>query len=162
MAYLAVMAGFTCSLMSKPMLVTLPFLFLVLDWWPLRRADPRTSILGKRDSPQSQQMTVRGTQRWLRALVPSLLFRKSADARRSDRDVMGHPHGSGIARCYAWCGGLPARRANRECRDRLQRHICRRHSGRRAWRSSTPTLYRPGAAESRMDKRRRQDCCSAR
>jgi Flp pilus assembly protein TadD len=28
---------FTLGLMSKPMLVTLPFLMLLLDWWPLRR-----------------------------------------------------------------------------------------------------------------------------
>jgi tetratricopeptide (TPR) repeat protein len=35
--YLAVFAAFAASLMSKPMLVTLPFLLLVLDWWPLGR-----------------------------------------------------------------------------------------------------------------------------
>jgi Tfp pilus assembly protein PilF len=28
---------FTLGLMSKPMLVTLPFLMLLLDWWPLKR-----------------------------------------------------------------------------------------------------------------------------
>lgn len=28
---------FACSLMSKPMLVTLPFVFLLLDYWPLKR-----------------------------------------------------------------------------------------------------------------------------
>jgi len=28
---------FACGLMSKPMLVTLPFLMLLLDWWPLER-----------------------------------------------------------------------------------------------------------------------------
>jgi tetratricopeptide (TPR) repeat protein len=37
--YLAVAALFVLSLLSKPMLVTLPCLFLVLDWWPLRRAE---------------------------------------------------------------------------------------------------------------------------
>jgi tetratricopeptide (TPR) repeat protein len=31
---------FACSLMAKPMLVTLPFLFLVLDAWPLDRVGP--------------------------------------------------------------------------------------------------------------------------
>ncbi len=29
--------AFATGLLSKPMLVTLPFLFLLLDWWPLRR-----------------------------------------------------------------------------------------------------------------------------
>lgn len=36
--YLIVFALFTCSLLSKPMLVTFPFLLLVLDFWPLNRA----------------------------------------------------------------------------------------------------------------------------
>jgi tetratricopeptide (TPR) repeat protein len=36
--YLAVVAAFALSLMCKPMLVTLPCLLLVLDWWPLGRA----------------------------------------------------------------------------------------------------------------------------
>jgi len=35
--YLAVVALFFCSLAAKPMLVTLPFLFLLLDYWPLER-----------------------------------------------------------------------------------------------------------------------------
>jgi Flp pilus assembly protein TadD len=35
--YLAVFAAFLLSLLSKGMLVTLPFLLLVLDWWPLSR-----------------------------------------------------------------------------------------------------------------------------
>ncbi len=40
--YLAVVAALLLSLLAKPMLVTLPCLLLVLDWWPLRRArEPR-------------------------------------------------------------------------------------------------------------------------
>jgi tetratricopeptide (TPR) repeat protein len=35
--YLAVAVPFTFGLLAKPMLVTLPFLLLVLDWWPLGR-----------------------------------------------------------------------------------------------------------------------------
>ncbi|HXD88592.1 MAG TPA: tetratricopeptide repeat protein [Urbifossiella sp.] len=35
--YLAVMAAFALSLLAKPMLVTLPFVFLLLDHWPLQR-----------------------------------------------------------------------------------------------------------------------------
>lgn len=35
--YLLVVAGFAFGLMSKPMLVTLPFVLLLLDYWPLRR-----------------------------------------------------------------------------------------------------------------------------
>ena len=35
--YLAVMAFFALGLMAKPMLVTLPFVLLLLDYWPLGR-----------------------------------------------------------------------------------------------------------------------------
>jgi tetratricopeptide (TPR) repeat protein len=35
--YLLVIALFAAGLMAKPMLVTLPFVLLVLDYWPLRR-----------------------------------------------------------------------------------------------------------------------------
>ena len=35
--FLLVLAAFGCALMSKPMVVTLPFVLLLLDWWPLRR-----------------------------------------------------------------------------------------------------------------------------
>ena len=35
--YLLVIAAFTLGLMSKPVLLTLPFVLLMLDWWPLRR-----------------------------------------------------------------------------------------------------------------------------
>ncbi len=37
--YLAVVIFFACSLMSKPMLVTFPFILLLLDYWPLQRFD---------------------------------------------------------------------------------------------------------------------------
>jgi hypothetical protein len=35
--YASVVAAFLLALMAKPMLVTLPFLLLLLDWWPLGR-----------------------------------------------------------------------------------------------------------------------------
>ena len=36
-SYLAVFAFFALGLMAKPMLVTLPFVLLLLDYWPLER-----------------------------------------------------------------------------------------------------------------------------
>jgi len=41
--YLAVLLAFCCALLSKPMAVTLPFVLLLLDYWPLGRlgAPPR-------------------------------------------------------------------------------------------------------------------------
>ncbi len=43
--YAAVVAAFVLGLMSKPMVVTLPFVLLLLDYWPLDRVD-RTVTLG--------------------------------------------------------------------------------------------------------------------
>jgi tetratricopeptide (TPR) repeat protein len=37
----AALALYACSLLSKAMLVTLPCLFLLLEWWPLGRTSPR-------------------------------------------------------------------------------------------------------------------------
>jgi Tfp pilus assembly protein PilF len=42
--YLLVLLGFGCGLMAKPMIVTLPFVLLLLDLWPLRRAN-RLAVL---------------------------------------------------------------------------------------------------------------------
>jgi protein O-mannosyl-transferase len=46
--YLAVMALFAAGLASKPMVITLPFVLLLLDYWPLSRvagaADSRSSL----------------------------------------------------------------------------------------------------------------------
>jgi Flp pilus assembly protein TadD len=41
--YLLVTAVFALGLMCKPMLVTLPFVLLLLDWWPLGRMAPSDS-----------------------------------------------------------------------------------------------------------------------
>ena len=43
-AYLLLIAAFTAGLMSKPMIVTLPFVLLLLDYWPLRRVAIREKI----------------------------------------------------------------------------------------------------------------------
>ena len=47
---------FALGLMSKPMLVTLPFVLLLLDFWPLNRAiAPRPAILAQEAAPQQLQ-----------------------------------------------------------------------------------------------------------
>jgi protein O-mannosyl-transferase len=46
--YLLVALLFACGLMSKPMLVTLPFLLLLLDYWPLSRLEGDKSQVGSR------------------------------------------------------------------------------------------------------------------
>ncbi|HWZ30668.1 MAG TPA: tetratricopeptide repeat protein [Bryobacteraceae bacterium] len=45
--YLAIAGLFVCGLMSKPMLVTLPFVMLLLDYWPLRRKLGRSVVVDK-------------------------------------------------------------------------------------------------------------------
>ncbi len=44
--YLAVTAAMALGLLSKPMLVTLPFIFLLLDFWPLGRMGTGTASAG--------------------------------------------------------------------------------------------------------------------
>jgi tetratricopeptide (TPR) repeat protein len=46
--YLLVALLFACGLMSKPMLVTLPFVLLLLDYWPLGRLGGQKSGVGTR------------------------------------------------------------------------------------------------------------------
>ena len=46
--YLLVALLFACGLMSKPMLVTLPFVLLLLDYWPLGRLGGQKSEVGSR------------------------------------------------------------------------------------------------------------------
>lgn len=44
-SYLLVVLAFVLGLMAKPMLVTLPFVLLLLDYWPLGRFEPGSSIV---------------------------------------------------------------------------------------------------------------------
>jgi thioredoxin-like negative regulator of GroEL len=43
--YAAVLLLYALGLLTKPMLVTLPFTLLLLDFWPLRRTDPPARLL---------------------------------------------------------------------------------------------------------------------
>jgi tetratricopeptide (TPR) repeat protein len=44
--YITMSILFACGLMSKPMLVVVPLVLLLLDYWPLRRFEKRSSIRG--------------------------------------------------------------------------------------------------------------------
>jgi tetratricopeptide (TPR) repeat protein len=52
--YVAMSLLFALGLLSKNMLVTLPFLLLLLDWWPLRRMRPADGEGGKGTSRDSR------------------------------------------------------------------------------------------------------------
>ncbi len=56
--YLAVLIFFALGLMAKPMLVTLPFVLLLLDYWPLQRLGPNQIAPG--------EIPCRGKVRYLR------------------------------------------------------------------------------------------------
>jgi Tfp pilus assembly protein PilF len=43
--YVLVAGLFVCGLMSKPQVITLPFLFLLWDYWPLRRFSPDSAAV---------------------------------------------------------------------------------------------------------------------
>lgn len=49
--YALALLFFVCGLMSKPMLVTLPFVLLLLDFWPFRRLELGGDVLGDRALP---------------------------------------------------------------------------------------------------------------
>lgn len=42
--YLVTLAMFACGLMAKPMVISLPFLLLLWDYWPLRRVDGAQAV----------------------------------------------------------------------------------------------------------------------
>src|SRR5204863_4755195 len=59
--YLAVAFVFALGLMSKPMLVTLPFVLLLLDYWPLKRfSGERTRLTRNIRRPAECPTNVRG------------------------------------------------------------------------------------------------------
>ena len=60
--YALSLISFAAGLMSKPMLVTVPFVLLLLDYWPLRRFGPETQIAPE---PSAVGEDPAGGQRWV-------------------------------------------------------------------------------------------------
>ena len=93
-SYLAMLLFFILGLLSKPMVVTLPFILLLLDYWPLKRfqfgkisattqsyADIVTRTLGKPDSNQLQALSTtnsvlsrRSTRCLIREKIPLIVL----------------------------------------------------------------------------------------
>jgi tetratricopeptide (TPR) repeat protein len=72
-SYLLVLLLFTLGLMSKPMLVTLPFVLLLLDYWPLRRFTAPVSITSDmKPLPRQDGQSIVPKLIWEK--VPLLLF----------------------------------------------------------------------------------------
>ena len=56
--YLLVVLLFTIGLMAKPTLITLPFVLLLMDWWPLNRIDwrPHFRLRNSNDPPAQRSV----------------------------------------------------------------------------------------------------------
>jgi protein O-mannosyl-transferase len=70
--YLLALLLFALGLMSKPMLVTLPFVLLLLDFWPLGRLtvhSPRSTAHSPRSAPNASRSTLHAP----RSTFPALL-----------------------------------------------------------------------------------------
>ena len=77
-SYLAVVLFFALGLMAKPMLVTLPFILLLLDYWPLGRM----SGIGPRYAPQMPDAKFRNSCPDVH-LVPASVERSGSGIRAS-------------------------------------------------------------------------------
>src|SRR5438874_2526678 len=66
--YLTMSILFAAGLLSKPMLVTTPFILLLLDYWPLDR-NQRSEIRGQRSEDGGQRFK---TETWLKLVVEKL------------------------------------------------------------------------------------------
>ena len=66
--YIMMSILFACGLMSKPMLVTLPFVLLLLDYWPLGRGRGM-EISGERSEVRRERSVVSGRWSVVRGLV---------------------------------------------------------------------------------------------
>ena len=83
--YLAALACFAVGLMTKPMLVTLPLVLLLLDWWPLNRLSPGG------DGEDSMLKSVAATL--LKEKIPFLLL----SALSSALTIYAQHHGGAMA-----------------------------------------------------------------
>ena len=61
--YLLVLIFFALGLMSKPMLVTLPFVLLLMDYWPLQRFEQKESVRQTRTEGSREQAQLHAKKR---------------------------------------------------------------------------------------------------
>jgi tetratricopeptide (TPR) repeat protein len=71
--YLATIAAFVLGLMAKPMLVSLPFVLLLLDVWPLRRVALGRTATARTAGARTPTVPT-GGETWARVLVEKLPF----------------------------------------------------------------------------------------
>lgn len=72
--YILVIILFALGLMAKPMLVTLPFLLLLLDYWPLKRLTGSRSISRKPKRDSNKQSNSRNLYILVREKIPLFIL----------------------------------------------------------------------------------------
>ena len=72
--YLISLVLFAIGLMAKPMLVTLPFVLLLLDYWPLKRFSIADCQLPIEKNPKSKIQNLKFTQSFWRLIIEKVPF----------------------------------------------------------------------------------------
>jgi tetratricopeptide (TPR) repeat protein len=72
--YLQALLVFALGLMAKPMLVALPFVLLLLDYWPLRRTQVGSEKRAPRRKRRESGLDLRERTTWLRLLWEKIPF----------------------------------------------------------------------------------------
>ena len=72
--YLTTTALLACGLLSKPMLVTVPFALLLLDYWPLGRSPRKTEDGSRKFATANPSFGGSEGERWLRLAVEKIPF----------------------------------------------------------------------------------------
>ena len=75
--YFLIVLCFALALMAKPMAVTLPFVLLLLDFWPLNRITFRENTAAKQDGQKANFLTVFPPHNHALTDVKKLIFEKS-------------------------------------------------------------------------------------
>ena len=100
--YVLVAGLFAAGLMAKPMVITLPFVLVLLDYWPLQRI---------RNSPPSSAA--------FRSSPSQVAFGESAAALSLSRECMDHPRCAAVRTGCSNLTSVPVPRTNRERRRSL-------------------------------------------
>jgi hypothetical protein len=103
--YMVVILCFSASLLSKPVVVTLPFVLLLLDFWPLNRMkgiDLKIALSGKARKPQTFYYLLMEKIPLLVLSLCSVIITISAAQKESAiKDLIGFPWDARISNAFA-------------------------------------------------------------
>ncbi len=106
--YLAVMLLFTLGLCAKPMIVTLPFVLLLLDWWPLKRFQSLTdSAVLRQETPK--QLLLEKVPLMILSAVSCMVTLAAQHGGGAVRSLKLFPHDVRIANALAAYAGYIAK-----------------------------------------------------